>query len=171
MTRTEAKSGRGRTTGPLTTGIESCCHVVLLSRRLTRLQNYSNCPEVGAEVGIRQVGKGDGEVAAHAPACSPTIPANEPASLDIVADGFDGVTTEDVLARGRHRNMAGAGYRVSFEAFVNSEAKDERITRSQAALHLGERLTQSLIAHGGMLRPFRVAGSGRFRSEERRVGK
>src|SRR5882724_11361302 len=58
--------------------------------------------------------------------------------------------------------MAGAGYRVSFEAFVNSEAKDERITRSQAALHLGERLNQSLIAHGGMLRPFRVAGSGRF---------
>src|SRR5258707_8665152 len=63
--------------------------------------------------------------------------------------------------------MAGAGYRVSFEAFVNSEAKDERITRSQAALHLRERLNQSLIAHGGMLRPFRVAGTGRFGFEPR----
>src|SRR5260370_36323952 len=63
--------------------------------------------------------------------------------------------------------MAGACYRVSFEAFVNGEAKDERITGSQAALHLRERLNQSLIAHGGMLRPFCVAGTGRFGFEPR----
>ena len=56
--------------------------------------------------------------------------------VDIVADGADGVTAEDVLAGRRHRRMAGARDRVSFEAFVNSEAEDERITRSEAALHL-----------------------------------
>jgi hypothetical protein len=62
------------------------------------LLNHSDRPEIGGKVGVGQVSEGNGEVAAHAPACSPTIPANEPAALDIVADSADGVTTEDVLA-------------------------------------------------------------------------
>ena len=94
-------------------------------RRLAQapLQTYSNCPEVGGPGFVaaaiygatrriilllewsknlpidqrRSVRQWNGEVAAHAPACSPTIPANEPAAFDIVADGADGVTTEDVL--------------------------------------------------------------------------
>src|SRR5437763_5939543 len=143
----------------LTTGLRSCCLVVLLSRRHTRLLHYSDCPEVGTKVGVGEVGKGDGEVAAHAPASPPTIPANEPAALDIVADGADGVATQNVFARGRHRGVAGARYRVGFEAFVNGEAKDERIARSQTTLHLRERLNQPLIAHCGVLGRFRVAGN------------
>ena len=58
--------------------------------------------------------------------------------------------------------MASAGYRVSFEAFVNGEPEDEGITGGEAALHLGEGLNQSLIADGGVLCRLGIASSRRF---------
>ena len=123
------------------------------------LLHDSDGPEVGGEIGIGEVSKGDGEVAAHAPSCSPAISAKEPAPVHVVADGADGVAAEDRFAGLRHRGVAGARYSVSLEAFVNSEAEDERITRSEAALHLGEGLNQPLIADGGVLCRFGIAGS------------
>ena len=123
------------------------------------LLHDSDGPEVGGEIGICEVSKGDGEVAAHSPSSSPAVSAEEPAPGRVVADRTDSVAAEDRFAGLGHRGMTGARDNVSLEAFVNGEAEDERITGREAALHLGEGLNQPLIADGGVLCRFDIASS------------
>src|SRR6266576_785914 len=82
------------------------------------LLHDADCPEVGGEIAVCQVGKGDGEVAAHSPSSPPAVSAEEPAPSHVVADGADGVAAEDGFAGLRHRGVAGTRHRVTFEAFV-----------------------------------------------------
>ena len=123
------------------------------------LLHDSDGPEVGGEIGICEIGKGDGEVAAHSPSSSPAVAAEEPAPGRVVADGTDGVAAEDRFAGLRHRGVAGTRHRVTFEAFVNGEPEHERITGSEATLHLREGLNQPLIADGGVFCRFGIASS------------
>ena len=69
------------------------------------------------------------------------------------------MAAEDRFAGLRHRGVAGARDRVTFEAFVNGEPEHERITGGEATLHLGEGLNEPLIADGGVLCRLGIASS------------
>src|SRR4051794_27529788 len=88
---------------------------------LQQLLHYSDDPKICRQVGIGEISKGDGEVAAHAPFCAPAVATEEPAPGHVVADSADGVTAENRFAGLRHRGVTGARDGIGFEAFVNGE--------------------------------------------------
>src|SRR5438477_213968 len=125
--------------------------------------HHSDRPKVRRQVIIGQIGIRDGEIAAHSPVRSPRVATNEPPLSVIIADGADGVTAEDSLARIRHRGVAGPGHFDCFKAFVNGKSEYERIARGKATLHLRHTLDQALIGYGSVLGCLRVASGRRSR--------
>mmetsp|Transcript_7154 Transcript_7154/g.20236 ORF Transcript_7154/g.20236 Transcript_7154/m.20236 type:complete len:323 (+) Transcript_7154:225-1193(+) len=114
-------------------------------------------PHVAGQVRVADVVIGHVEVARITPALAPRVAHDDDLLLVVVANGHDGVASEDFVLGMRHGHVARGGHRLRAEGRQHHETEDEGEALFQHTLDVLDGLWHARILRGPVRRGRRVA--------------